>query len=391
MTDVLLAPTEPVVRTAQARLLVLFSDTGGGHRAAAQALIEALHTAHPGRYAIEMCDPLRGPGAHPLPRAWAALYGPAIRYAPWAWGALYHATNSRAAMRALRSTLLAPVATRIAAVTTACPPTAIVSVHPLLGPPAVEVRDRRSPGTPVVTIITDLVTVHSSWLAPVDRLIAAHTADLGGRWSRPAARIGTPVGAAFAGGPATAAERVRLRHARGLPPFGFVALLSGGGEGGGNIARRAATILRSTMDTTVVAICGRNTRLHRRLVRLARRYPGRLVVRGYVGDMAAWLRCADVLVTKAGPGAIAEALCCGTPLLLTGHVPGQERGNADVVIAAGAGRAARSGRALCRELSALREPAVAASMRAAAVGLGRPGAAAEIAGYLAEVVVGHES
>src|SRR5262249_37892509 len=67
------------------RLLVLFSDTGGGHRAAAQAVVDALHAAYPGRFAVEMCDPLRGPGAHLLPRAWAALYGPAIRFVPWLW------------------------------------------------------------------------------------------------------------------------------------------------------------------------------------------------------------------------------------------------------------------------------------------------------------------
>jgi 1,2-diacylglycerol 3-beta-galactosyltransferase len=390
VTDVLAAPIVPTVATARPRLLVLFSDTGGGHRAAAQALVDALHHAYPGRFAIEMCDPLRGPGAHPLPRAWAALYGPAIRFVPWVWGALYHTTNSRVAVRALRATLLPPVTARIAAATVrSSRPAAIVSVHPLIGPAALKVRNRHAPGTPVVTVVTDLVTVHSSWLAPVDRLIAAHNAHLGGRWSRPVTRIGTPVGSAFAAGPVGRAERVRLRLARGLPSHGFVAVVAGGGEGGGRIARRSEAILRSTVDTTVVAICGRNARLRRRLARVAERYPGRLVVRGYVDDMAAWLRCADVLVTKAGPGAIAEALCCGTPLLFTGHVPGQERGNAEVVIAAGAGRRPRTGRALLREIDILRrDPGTREAMRAAAVRLGRPRAAAEIARYLAEWV-GH--
>jgi 1,2-diacylglycerol 3-beta-galactosyltransferase len=397
MTDLLAEPAAPVATAtpAAARLLVLFSDTGGGHRAAAEALVDALHAAYPDRFAIEMCDPLRGPGAHPLPRIWAALYGPAVRFAPWAWGVLYHVTNSRAAVRALRTTLLPPVAARIAEAASVFPPAAIVSVHPLIGPVAVEVRDRHAPGTPVITVVTDLVTVHSSWLAPVDRLIAAHSAQLGRRWPQPVARIGTPVGAAFAGGPATVAERVRLRRARGLPPHGFVAVIAGGGEGSGNIGRRTATILRSTIDTTVVAICGRNARLRRRLVRLAERYPGRLVVGGYVADMAAWLRCADVLVTKAGPGAIAEALCCGTPLLLTGHVPGQERGNAEVVVGGGAGRLVRNGRALLREISALRgDPGAREAMRAAATRLARPGAAAEMACYLAGLVsggVGHDA
>jgi 1,2-diacylglycerol 3-beta-galactosyltransferase len=45
---------------------------------------------------------------------------------------------------------------------------------------------------------------------------------------------------------------------------------------------------------------------------------------------------------KAGPGTIAEAACCGAPLLLTSHLPGQERGNARLVAEAGASPATGS-------------------------------------------------
>ena len=74
-----------------------------------------------------------------------------------------------------------------------------------------------------------------------------------------------------------------------------------------------------------MAICGRNLRLQRRLTRLAARTGGRLTVLGFVDNMSDWLRCADVVIAKAGPGTIAEAACCGVPLLLTSHLPGQER------------------------------------------------------------------
>jgi len=49
-----------------------------------------------------------------------------------------------------------------------------------------------------------------------------------------------------------------------------------------------------------VAICGRNLRLKRRLDRLAARYGNRLTVIGFASNMADWLRCADLVVTKAG-------------------------------------------------------------------------------------------
>ena len=46
---------------------------------------------------------------------------------------------------------------------------------------------------------------------------------------------------------------------------------------------------------------------------------------------------ADVLVTKAGPGTIAEAAALGLPVLLTSYLPGQEAGNVDVVVDGGCG------------------------------------------------------
>jgi len=92
------------------------------------------------------------------------------------------------------------------------------------------------------------------------------------------------------------------------------------------------------------------------------------------------------VATKAGPGTIAEAACCGAPMLLTSHVPGQEAGNAELVAAAGAGRRARGVRRLLAEIERLRhaQPELDA-LRVASARLGRPGAAHEIADVIADL------
>jgi len=43
--------------------------------------------------------------------------------------------------------------------------------------------------------------------------------------------------------------------------------------------------------------------------------------------MDEWMGACDCIVTKAGPGTIAEALICGLPILLNGFIPCQEEGN----------------------------------------------------------------
>ena len=46
-------------------------------------------------------------------------------------------------------------------------------------------------------------------------------------------------------------------------------------------------------------------------------------VRGFVTNMAEWMTACDTIITKAGPGTIAEALICGLPIILNGFIPCQ--------------------------------------------------------------------
>jgi 1,2-diacylglycerol 3-beta-galactosyltransferase len=360
-------------------VLFLFSDTGGGHRRAAEAVMEALATGAHGSFRLLMHDPLLGPDAAWPQRLIARLYGPAVRLAPWLWGAGWYVSNSRLAMAVLWRTVFGSVARTVAAQVRVCEPDVIVSCHPLTGRAAI----RAARGRPVVTLVTDLARLHASWREPGADLVLVPSAAAAGQVE--AGRC-LPVGLPVEG-------RLRLwRRGTGRPEpagpaaGGFVVLLAGGAEGCGGMARRAAAVLRAFADVQVVAACGRNERLRRRLSARALRAGGRLTVLGYVGNFADWLGWADVVVTKAGPAIIAEAACCGTPLLLTSHLPGQERGNADLVVRAGAGRSARGVRGMLAELAALRADEEAlAGLRAGAAALAKPDAAARAAAEIARL------
>ncbi|KAL3941474.1 MAG: hypothetical protein SGBAC_004184 [Bacillariaceae sp.] len=67
--------------------------------------------------------------------------------------------------------------------------------------------------------------------------------------------------------------------------------------------------------------------------------PGRVNVvgLGFVTNMEEYMVAADILVTKAGPGTIAEAAAVGLPVMMTSFLPGQEAGNVYVVLEAGFG------------------------------------------------------
>ena len=371
-------------------ILLLTADTGGGHRAAAEALRQELDRRYGGRLVAVTCDPLTGAHANRIVR-WVCLrYGPLVRTAPWLWSLLFHGTNNPVTVALMRRLLARSASAPIAEALARHRPSAIVALHPLLTAPAFAAAQlvgaapgQRSPAAvgrsstrpALVTVVTDLGTVHRSWLHPA--------------FAYPGTS-GIPVREQFRCGPADPAARAALRASLGLDPDRFVVLVVAGAEGGRGVKEWTRAIVSGTADMDVVAVCGRDERLRTSLLSLAARSRGRLVVTGFVENMADWLRSADVLVTKAGPGTIAEATSCGVPMLLAGHLPGQERGNTEIVVRAGAGRPVRGRRQLRAQLEDLRSsPASLDRMRVAALRLGRPAASTQIADLVARAAGVH--
>ncbi|MGD0833566.1 MAG: glycosyltransferase [Candidatus Dormibacteria bacterium] len=367
-------------------LLFLIADTGGGHRAAATAVARHLAERHPGEFDVHIVDPFVTAAPRVAGRT-TGLYGPLIQHAPWLWGALFHTTNSRAMVRALDGSVLRAIDRSLARVIRATDPVAIVSFHPLLNRAADRVRRHLKVHVPLITVVTDLVDVHAFWAVPgVDLVIVPSPGgvDRCRRNHVPADRlvqIGLPVHPDFTSPTLSAEARTALRRKLGLgDPERFTVLICSGADGSGRLDHRAQVLARSGLDVSLVVIFGHNRHAQDR-VRGLRDSSGRPVtVLGFVDNMAEWMAAADVIVTKAGPATISEALCAGLPLLITWFLPGQERGNVEWLVDAGAGRYVPGDTELVDEVAELAQPdsPTLAAMRAAVRHLARPQATASI-------------
>lgn len=368
-------------------VLILFSDTGGGHRAAARALDGALRSLRP-----DVCttwfDPLVGQGPS-LVRRIASLYPAIIKRSGVAWGAIYHFSNSAASFATIRAVFGSPVASVIARHLEAADPDVVVSVHPLLNHVAAAAirRSRRPRG--LVTVVTDLIDLHRGWAYPGADLVVLPTEEARdaalryGVAPERAPLLGLPVDLRFR--PPAAGEQASVHQRLGLEPARPTVLVAGGGEGSGRLLEQVRALAWDRHPWQVIVVCGRNEKLRRRLDRV--RFGTPILVLGFVEDMPELLRAADLAVTKAGPGAIAEALATGVPLIITGYLPGQETANVRFVTRSGTGLYAPRPDQLLETVRRLLvgEHSAYEAMRRSAAGLARPTASLDIAGQCLSV------
>lgn len=320
--------------TKPLRLLVLYADTGGGHRATAQAVIDGLKH----RYG-DAVDPV--------------LFDGLRKYAPWpvshlddmypwmsgmskTWGQSWTALNDPdVARRFMKGWWLYVRDAAKKMVEEPCD--AIVNVQPLYTYPVLWAMDNIGVRKPFITMVSDLIVVHALWCDPstdaflvpteISRLRALHN-----RIPEHKIKVvGLPIRLTFDLPP----EPKPVARARlGLPDRRTI-LLMGGGQGLGGIYEIAEAIGRSGLDAQLVVIAGRNKKLKEQLD--AARWPMPVTAYGFIKEVHQVMDAADVLITKAGPTTICEAFTRSLPMIISGYIPSQEEDNAQYVIDNGAG------------------------------------------------------
>jgi 1,2-diacylglycerol 3-beta-galactosyltransferase len=316
------------------RILFLFSDTGGGHRSAAEAIIEALRTDFGARFSTEMVDIFKQYAPPPL--NYLPNWYPKMVRLPRAWGAGFHLSNGRNRSQFLITSTWPYIRQSVRKLIAQHPSELIVSVHPLANTPILKALGKKH--TPFVTVVTDLVTSHASWfhrqvdLCIVPTQAARQRALKYGLRPEQVRVVGLPVAERFCqpGG-----DKSQLRARLGWPQDVPVILLVGGGEGMGPLEKTATAIDQARLPFTLVVVTGRNQALKQRLESTSWSSP--TFIYGFVHEMPDFMRAADILLSKAGPGTITEGFNAGLPIILYSRLPGQESGNVAFVVSEGAG------------------------------------------------------
>ncbi|KAG9151388.1 hypothetical protein Leryth_024439 [Lithospermum erythrorhizon] len=268
------------------------------------------------------------------------------------WAVAFHSTSPRWIHSVYLAAIAAFYAKEVEAGLMEYRPDIIISVHPLMQHIPLWVLKWQGLQKKVVfvTVITDLNTCHRTWFHPgVNRLYCpseevAKRALLDGLEESQTRVFGLPIRPSFCRAVLDKKDlRVELEMDLELPAV----LLMGGGEGMGPVKKTAKALGESLFDKDLgkpigqlVIICGRNEGLATTLKSLEWNIP--VKVRGFEKQMVKWMGACDCIITKAGPGTIAEALIKGLPIILNDYIPGQEKGNVPYVVDNGAGIFIRS-------------------------------------------------
>jgi 1,2-diacylglycerol 3-beta-galactosyltransferase len=368
------------------RILFLMSDTGGGHRASANAISQALHHLYPDQYETHIEDIWIDRTYWPinrLPNAYPWLSDSGVRW----WGLLWRATGRRPVRFSLFTTADLLVTRPMLRFLRAMRPDLVVSVHPGMNHMGLRWVRRCGLDVPFVTVVTDMVTVHPLWICPKVTACMVSTEPARRQalaLGMPAEKIrlfGQPVSLQFA---QMDQSKAALRQKLGLDIADEAGerpcvLIAGGGEGIGRIYDIARAVAARAPHAQLAIIAGRNAALKARLEAVDWEIPTR--VNGFVDNMPEWMGAADILISKAGPGMISEAFIAGLPLILSGYIPGQETGNVHYVLDNKAGAYAADPVEIAERVNAWTRPgnSALAEMMRNAERLARPNASLDIA------------
>jgi len=361
------------------RILILTAGFGEGHNAAARGLRDGLAQIASTEATVEVRDLFAE--TYGLLNEWTRRsYLQVINRVPQLWSSLYDWLDQKKSFTA-NFRILYNVKKTLIRLLDVFRPHVVVSVFPaypylldkILGPAGNESPCQR------VIVVTDSITVNAIWyrcsadyfLVPNEES-ATVLRDAGVR-SEIIKNFGFPVSPKFAAGkfapePSQKSDRKVLY------------MINAGWASAVELTRRLVELPGINLTVTT----GRSEKLGAAINRLRSTAAKDFAVIGWTNELPALLQSSHLLISKAGGATVQEAIAAGCPMIINQIVPGQEEGNAQLMVRTGSGVIAASPESTIGEVRRIfaGEAQVWRTMAAHIRRLSRPAASLEIARFL---------
>ena len=324
------------------KILIISSDTGGGHRSAAKTISEGFQKFWRGdSVAVRTIRAIED--AHRITERLVNVYNWILQNKQHWMKYLYWTVNK---MRPEKSSFLHRKCFAYTRdIFEKWCPHIVVSVHPLTQHFFAKVLKelKLSEQIPLVTVVTDpCYGFWKGWACDEVTLYLVANDDARRQlidYGVPSEKIkisGMPVHPKFR--EVEEADAQTARRAFGLDPDKFTVFVNAGWIGGGNIPAIFRELVRGDLDVQAIFLAGKNQELRAEAEQLAlsAKFPVKVI--GYSDEIEKLMQSANVMVSKLGGLTTFEALACRLPIIADATTPPmpQEAGTARLMAERGA-------------------------------------------------------
>ena len=323
-------------------IFVCSAGFGEGHNAAARGILDALERLKPEGLRTEFLD-LNARVAPRLDAVLRRFYLALLSRAPRVWSGIYQLVDRTRWLEASPA-LFANMRNALTEILVESAPAAVVSTYPFYGYLLDEVARNDGPTDFArITVVTDSISINSIWFRYNNSCYLVpnrDTAEAMQALGVSAEKIhvtGFPVSPRFA-------DPLPPRPAVNDPSDGrrVLLIINSQKHTARTLVRRLLRIPR--LNLTVTA--GRDDKLRIAIEEEGRAAPadgGRLrEVLGWTKQIPELLASHHVVISKAGGATVQESIAAGCPMIMNQVAPGQEEGNADLLVRNEAGALAEN-------------------------------------------------
>jgi UDP-N-acetylglucosamine:LPS N-acetylglucosamine transferase len=325
------------------KILIISSDTGGGHRSAAAAIVAGVQKFFNGQsYAVRVVRAIEE--SHSITEKLVRLYNWLLRRKQHWMKYLYWAVNRF--RPETREFFYNRTVGYVRELFDRWCPHVVVSVHPLTQHAIARVLKELglADRIPLITVVTDpcygfwrgwacndvtlyLVASEEAQRQLIDYGVAPERIKISGMPVHPKFQFPDEQAASAA------------RSALNLDPKKFTVFINAGWAGGGNIPQIFREFARGDLDVQAIFLAGKNEELRREAETLAAKAKFPIKVIGYSEHIEQLMCAANVMISKLGGLTTYEAFACHVPIIAdttTEPMP-QEAGAANLIETRGAG------------------------------------------------------
>ena len=302
------------------KIIFAMIEAGGGHKAPARAVMEALDEAFPGRYETRMMDFIKDIGATKVDEAHKKSWKLFLEY-PTLFHLLFQVQNILAPVTrtVLYTTMVAPALPYTVRFLKKQRPDIVFSSHFFATMALVAARKRTGLDFTIITYQTEMFTFHASWKLPeTDWYLTAsdRAAARAAKGGIPRGKIRAfpyPIRPAFL---SSRREASVVAAELGLDPTRPTFLFSFGNQGAGLILQYLIALDLLGEALNVVIVAGLNKSLRSRIEASRNLLTHlKLIPLGFVNNMNELIEVSDVCFIKPGPATMMECMHSRKPII----------------------------------------------------------------------------